>query len=633
MSKKKIVQEEENESVIEGNGEEIRKGPHQWIDFLRHHLADIYVRSEADYSPYRFVNRVSFMSLKHPIIILFHEKQGEDNPDKFEITVDELMSAYDPAYIETFHEQLKAYGDFYLKKDKDGIERRHFKLTDKNIKKCLINLFGTTVHILLFELTIDRIKHNDKIVPSAEPKLIFKPLHPKLDRWKFYKYLFEPFDGQGPRTKLPFKLVEHYRELKNIKVHKATEDNPTRFQPFETDIIEACLKEVGEMIDEEYLYLCKSPMMRSFVQAKERNHTGPCNIFFVGKIFNRQTSRFKNNYKYDPYFFMGRQSEDIKRQLLKMGGHKIPAKDLVIDKIKVEELETLSRDDFIPYSNAFYDEAFWRGLGNKRHIDEMIERLNNPWPDHIRLSFENNLLSGAKTILRNVFEECGLGWIDNTGLSENEENAAHMRLVELHYILQLCSPVNPREAENLTIVVDSIRVNGAVWMSACYLRENIGDDPVKGLLDQKRYDEGILITHSLIRQTVRRLRNKAASRYLKSISQIIKDIAYRKEVKKGPNVVPMTNQRGLHFMDNSILQDINKYTRSACRVYPYDHITLETIKKSGQTTPNSLKFEFKVSPFYDRLSPKSYMNYHEIVEQLFDQLQLRALEKNGSDKS
>ncbi len=632
MSEDDIFENQNKEPVIKGDGIEIRQGPYHWINFLRHHLADIYVRSEADYSPYRFWNRISFVNLKHIIIILFHEKKkkkkDDEPPEFFDITVEELISAFDPVYKQALFKELRKFGTF-------SAGGRKYKLEDQRIKNCLINLFETNIHILLFELTIDRKKQGDKIIASAIPNLVFKPLHDKLDRWKFYKYLFEPFDGIGPRTKLHFDIGGHYRDMSNVVVHKALEDNPTKFQHFEEDIIASCLDEVGEMIDEEYLHLCQSPMMRSFVQSRVRNKTGPSNVFFVGKIFNRQKTRFQDSYKYDPYFFMGRQSEDVKRQLLKMGGHKILADDL-----PEGECTTLKRQEFIPYPDAYYDDIFWLAIKDRDIIDNIIERINDPWPDHIRLALENNLLAGAKTILRNVFDEGGLGWIDTNGLTQDEIDAAHMRLAELHYILQLCSPKKPRDpkkpannAKDLTIVADSIRVNGAVWMSVCYLRENIGDDPVEGLLDQKSFDHSHLISHSLLNKTVQRIRSKAPSHFIRSVSKIIKSIAYNEKIKKAPNVIPMTDKRGIHLLDNRVLKEINRHLKTACRVYPYDHINLESTKNDGQKASNSIMFKFVESPFYDRLSPKSYMNYKEIVEELFDQLQLRALERNDSDES
>lgn len=626
---------------------EVRLGRQQWIDFLRFWLVDIYVRPDDDYSPFRFINRVSFMNLRHLVVLIFHDRKAEENP----ITVDELISAFDPHFKVELYDQMTSKPLEFGKRIELGNGRKAFELYE-TVKPYQIQLFDTKSYILLFDVILNRQTQDGRILPGQVPSLKFQPLKNDTNRWRFFNEVFKDFDGLGSRMELEYNLENHFERLRHkTKFHEAP-SGKQKYRLLKKDhklIIDA-MDEMIDVIDGEYGRLSKSPLLKSFIKEDDFNKTAPSNLLFVSKLFNRNEHRFKNNYHYNPFFMMRKQARDIERQLLKMGGHSLIKESSfegALENLKDHkfilfngERETLKREDFIPYPDENYDNVFWEWLKDKKQISKIVANINNGWPDYMRLFPENNLMSGATTIIQNPFNNGSLGWIDDTNLTKEELASAHMKLVGLHYILQLGSPKVPVEAKNLTLVLNSIRVNGAVWMSACYLRENKEykvDGFNTGLLHQEGFEASLSIQNSLIRETERRIRKKSQRRYIKSLSKVINDVILDEvSEEKSQDQDAFLDENDVIFeLTPKILDKVNKQTEILTRIYPYDHVSLmpddeyqadDNSQEKREFSTENFCFGFYRNPYFSRLNRDGYMNDSQIVDKLMDQIKLRLLE-------
>lgn len=605
----------------EENHKCVLQGREQWINDLRYWLADIYIRTDDDYSPFRFINRVSFVNIHHLFVLIFHDRKvsASDNEGDAQdpYTIDELVSAFDPYLKEKLYVQLEEmdFGELHFDEKK---KKKYFYFNSANIEKYKIQLFDTNTFIILFDLKLKRKFRKGKILAGSEPIIKFEPLAKGQERWQFYHDLFLPFDGSPPRMSLEYDLEKHFHDLSHDrKLVQAKQDSPKVMKDLDTKLyVSLGMKRIIKMIDAEYLRLAKSPLLKSFVQEDLDAYRIPANIFFVCKAFNREDKRFHDHYHYTPFFIMGEQAKDIKRQLKKMGG-----------QIVTKNQQQLRREDFIAYPNQEYDDLFWERLKDKNEIEEIIRDINFGWPNYVRIFPENNLMSGSTTIIQDPFTNGSIGWVDAKGLSKKKKLKAYKKLVSLHYILQLGMPrvmakddkgnefvKKPVDAQNLTIVANSIRVNGAVWMSSFYLRENIEGDPenkdcneISGLLNQKVFDKSIFIQQSLIKETEKRIRYKSQEGFVKLLSDIIRSTSIQQDDNDDELL-------------NSLVSKINLRMKALCRVYPYDHFFIETIGEQS-----NIKLKFKENPYFDRLSGRSYMNKEEVMQRLKDQLQLAQL--------
>jgi len=588
-----------------------------WIESLRYWLADIYVRADNDYGPFRCTNRMAYMNIKNLTILIFHDRDQESD---IAFSTDELISSFDPCHKTVFLDQLINTHCFASWDTSEAdTKSSKLKLIKSRLDNHKIQLFGTNTYVLLFEVNLNYQKKDGVHIPGLEPNLEYVPLNNKMARFSFYEAVFAKFDGKDNHLELDYDLENHFQILtKTIKIEKAADPAPEPLIGEQKKVVNSAVTQVETMIDNEYMQLAKSPLLRSFIKTEDHNTSAPANIFWVSKLFNRNKKRYRSNYLYNPFFLMKKQAEDIVRQLRKMGGHKV-------DPIAGER-ETLTRDMFIPYPDNYYDDVFWNLLSDEKNIPIVLKELNGEWPDYVRVVFENTLMSGATTVFQKSFANGSLGWIETKNLSQDEIHSAYLKLVCMHFIFQLGSPRVPIDQPDLTIVARSVRVNGAAWVAACYIRENI-EGSIKGLINQKVFDRSLLVSNSLIAASERRIRIASQKAFIKTISGIIKDIAFTANGNHGESIVSIGKASGLE-MTPAILQEVNKRTHDLCRVFPFEHAVLGLPEKKKNSS-DEFTLQFEKNPHFDRLSHDGYIDHDEIFDQIMDQIKLRLMENKN----
>lgn len=562
-----------------------RSGRQQWIDFLRYSLCDICARGEwDDFGLFRILNRVSFLSQKQLAFIIYHVESGAQ-------VVDKEISTFDPLFQKALFERLTGLQLAVWQEETDDLVINHAVAKDYEI-----TLFDTANRIILFELDV-----TDREKPGDEPILEFVPVQNTSELGAFYVEVFKPFDGQEGRMKFCEPIEAHFAKLRTAGAYQIAsggrpEDHPLSRE--DKQLVARAAGTVSNLVSAEHRRLSKSPLLRSFLTGRDGMAQSLTNLFFFSKIFSRETTRYVAYY-YDP--------------ILMAGADQLQA--------LAEGLEVVERKELIPFGIAKYDKKFWRLRGEPGGISKLINMIRGSWPAHCRLFAENALMSGSSMIKPDIFARKGLVWIASKGLTRDERDEAYMRATCLHYILQLVSPVAPTEARSLSLISMPFRCSGGIWMCASYLRENVSkdhkDDPVEvdGLISQHQFHRNLLIYHSLLRESERRLRTKARNAYIEALAELVSDPFPAKRTSKGID---------LKFTREAI-DTFNSRAEVLTRVYPFQRISLTHPEGAGGVDIRDLRLRGDPNTFFDRLTLFEFLKEENTAQRLRERIALNAV--------
>lgn len=571
--------------------------PDEWVDFVRYSMADIVARGDwLDFGLFRILNRVSFMSLKQLLFVIYRDTEPEK--DGGPVIVDEDISVFDPLFQRQFREFLT--NRFAQEKGKIGIVRNdgqienvrqgELKLLRDKVKRYSIRLFNSQHYVLLFTLEVD------EAAPGEEPKLGFKPVSRGSALGRFFNDVMWEFDGLHRR--MDFKDIDieaHLSKLHAPGSYVRARDKPPEEIPLDDDVverIEELAAPVTAMVDKEYERLTQSPLLRGFLEQPRRDPSivgsiYPANAFFFGKRFNRSDTRY-GEYYYDSIFIIGEKQ----RAHLKLG--------LAAARRR--------KRDFIEFDEGTLDAWFWDKVSSSEGIDEVVKCLEAPLSSHVRLFVENALLSGSTMIKPGIFGRKGLAWLSSEPRQPSgavptagERDEAFKHFTCLHYVLQLGSPVPPRTARNdLSVVSLPFRCSGGIWMAATFLRRNRGHGNT-GLLNQRAFEESYLIYHSLFKESERRLRRRAKFALLRQIRHLTRDYVRAVREERG--------LRGPDFaLDQESLSELNNDFLHLSRIYPFTFPRLEHGHDFDLIGNEHFEVKAVDNLFFDRLSMRPFID-------------------------
>ncbi|MDX2287236.1 MAG: hypothetical protein NW217_00225 [Hyphomicrobiaceae bacterium] len=593
-------------------------GLDQWVDFLRFSLADICVRGDwDDFGMFRFLNRVMFLSRK-PLVFAIHHLKSHSYVQMNEVT------AFDPFYRSSIIRALEdtqlvtslprihgsagsggrqQFWQIKVSKDGKGPENGY-----------MIRMFDTNNYLLIFELVEAGSGATGRAAAIGRaPVTRFVPVAKHTKLGQFFEKVFMPFDGKDGRMKISERIEPHFQRLRQAGSYRKADDQTPENIEVDPEYLATEMgklsKHVERVVDEQYVRLCKSPLLKSYLEAPQDASKGPANIFFFAKSFSRTSTRF-GHYFYDPMLVLG--DEQLKRLRY--------------------ALERVSPSDLIDYPVPEYHDRFWN-ICQTDH-ERIIDELRSPFPRAARLFTENVLMSGASMVSPNVFERGNIGWVQKDGASDREQDAAYFRLACLHYILQLGSPKKPADASELSIMSVPMRCSGGIWLCASFLRENKGGSHGE-LVDQTRFHESYCIYHSLLREAERRTRRRAKELYLSLVSDISGRIFTSMAARHRAAAVA-------GGLDDAALEDFNEQTLMISRAFPFPwHVLTNTdgmpdLGGKPFVDAKCLKVLELREPFFDRLSLRSFVGaetLRSVVLYQIDRLsaEMRSL-KDGQER-
>jgi hypothetical protein len=560
-------------------------GIDQWVDFIRYSLADILVRGEwDDFGIFRILNRMTFLSRDHIIFILHHEEDQR-------FIIDTEISAFDPWYRSSLVKAIINLGFVTsvpeLNRAK-GRQNTSKMAPNHKSQEYRLRMFDTKNYLLVFTV------HETRRPAGEVPELSFEPVSRDSLLGQYFVRVLAPFDGQEGRMKIDEPIEPRLAKLRGAGLYRKALDMPPENLPL-TNYDRADLNTYSTylygMVDAEYRRLKLSPLLRGY---KELSGVRPTNVFFFSKSFVRDSTRF-GHYLYDPLFLTGpAQSKDLRAAV-----------------------EAMDRDDFIPYPVRIHDDRFWKVQKSTGGADEILRTARSGPHKEVRVFTENVLMSGSTTIEADVFERGGIGWIDARGLTHSDLRERYQYLVALHYLMQLGAPRRPVDCQNLSIVSLPFRCSGAIWMAACFIRENTAGT-IPSLIDQRQFERSYLIYHSLLRESERRFRRKAREAYLSTIAFTAADESYgaarpKRGTAKRRRIVPsITAEEAQLFNHRSSL---------ISRLFPFPWATIDVADGlTDHPELTTLDVVLRENPFFDRLQLREFIDKGTIKGKILSQI-------------
>lgn len=585
--------------------------PARWIDTIRFTLADIVARGEwDDFGLFRILNRISFVCKNHLMFIVVFKRSFGEHGNRMSSRVrhfyeaSPIISSLDPEFFDLTFEFLrknKLINKSITYKDFLSNENLEIFLDEKKTPDYAIQVWGTPVFVIVLELHVGTVSFGKR------PSRHLDPVNKSSQLGSFISETLKAFDGMedtseshpqlfSSRMSLSKESAEKglalLREVNTLK--RAHDDDPKPLNNKQRAFVVNAFQDVCKIIDLEYQRLRMSPILNSnkFINDKKK-YKSSTNALFISKLFNSESMRY-SHYKYNSQAVItDEQIKDI-----------------------TSIIENAQRSDYIPFDHGEIDNQFWERARTKKGRAYIADVVRKPTPSSVRLFAESVLMSGTTLIKPRVFERGAIGWIDDTP-SPSDRLDALEHLGCLHFVLQLGSPVRPVEAKELSLVALPFRCSGGIWMCAVYVREN-PSGPIEGVIDQKNFEESSLIYHSLFRETERRLRRRARTRYIDALGKIIAQATVETRSRHG--------NKAILCLDAAACDKFAKDMRLLTRIYPFDGIVPTTIfKNKSFLSFKEIDFESEPNGYFDRLTLHKFINEGNNKEKLYERVLLASI--------
>lgn len=563
------------------------------IQHIRYTLADMCLKNVTDrFSIFRLINRAVFL-FQEPLCFAICRRTNEG-------FLFDQNTIRDPLFEGNFWSVLENRFD-YCK------STRIIKYDD--VKEYVVSLFDTSFGIVAFRvsagkdanfkyqnLSYDPVRSDDEEV-GRTLRNIFKPFGLALRDIGVHQHL-ESIFAQLFESATRIKAF-----LDDPKEHPISGEGLNLMRRYEYkeggSFIAYDYQSIEEIVQHEVSKLENSPAIM-------KGESLP-NILIMRKRFNRKSRRF-DAYHYGIDFFL---SSTQRRCFLSV-------------------IKLLDRKRLMPFrGHSDIEEWFWR-TASLSSGEELLEALNAPLSNNVRLFPEYSLSSGAAIIMDEPFQRRNLGWI-KVGISRQEREVELRRLVVLHYLLQIMAP----EVVNPSLLTLPIRVSGATWMAASFIVS--GGAPGsgrRGVAPSEEFQRRFLIYHSLMRDFESRLRRKSKDAYIRSVYDVFKQYVDQKmsgASRRRASHVPVLGQ--------SDFREINDRLQALCRVYPYDMIVFgehEQFKELPEERVGHLgeacDVDFAIldgNPFFDRLRLRPFLNREDVRRRIRDMVNAELGHKNS----